>query len=176
LAGVELGTLSADRISRAGVGYVPQGRHLFPHLTVYENLELGWHAGKLRDEHLDRSLQYFPRLQDLLDRVAGTLSGGEQQMVAVARAILNAPRAVLMDEPSEGLSPLYVDFVRKVVEQLRRDGLAVLLVEQNLGLALKICDRVAFVEKGVAMEISSVQEAKERRAFERYLGVSVISN
>jgi branched-chain amino acid transport system ATP-binding protein len=173
LDGTDLGSVSADRVSRAGVGYVPQGRQLFPHLSVYENLKLAWHGRKFDDADLERGLTYFPRLKQLLGRYAGTLSGGEQQMAAVTRALLNSPRALLMDEPSEGLSPLYVDGVRSVTERLKDDGLAVLLVEQNLGLAMKLCDHVTFVEKGVAMERCSLEEAQERSAFERYLGVSV---
>jgi branched-chain amino acid transport system ATP-binding protein len=173
LEGTDLSAASADRVSRAGVGYVPQGRQLFPHLSVYENLKLAWHGRKFDDRDLERALTYFPRLKELLGRYAGTLSGGEQQMAAVTRALLNSPRALLMDEPSEGLSPLYVNAVRSVIARLKEDRLAILLVEQNLGLALKLCDHVTFVEKGVAMETCSVTQAQERSAFERYLGVSI---
>lgn len=173
LEGQMVGTLSADRVARAGIGYVPQGRQLFPHLTVYENLKLAWHGRRFDDAALERGIGHFPALRNLLARLAGTLSGGEQQMVAIGRAMLNEPRAILFDEPSEGLSPLFVDTVRALVESLRNRGLAVLLVEQNLKLALRVCHEVNFMEKGTVVYTCPVEEAREGAVVERYLGVHI---
>ncbi|MFO1188167.1 MAG: ABC transporter ATP-binding protein [Alphaproteobacteria bacterium] len=173
LGGESIGRLSADRIARKGIGYVPQGRQLFPHLTIYENLKLAWHGRNFDDAALERGIGHFPPLRDLLRRLAGTLSGGEQQMVAIGRALLNEPRVVLLDEPSEGLSPLYVDKVRDVLLSLRDRGLAILVVEQNLRLALSICQTVNFMEKGTVVYTCPVEEARDGRVVERYLGVRV---
>lgn len=173
LDGREIQNLSADRIARAGVAYVPQGRQLFPNLTVRENLQLAWHGNKFGEAELARGISHFPPLERLLERHAGMLSGGEQQMVAIGRALLNSPRAVLLDEPTEGLSPLYVSTVRDVIVKLRELGMAVLLVEQNLNLALAICQRVSFVEKGTIAFECSVEEARRSDVVERYLGVHV---
>ena len=173
LAGEAISGLSADRIARKGIGYVPQGRQLFPHLTIFENLKLAWHGAQFDDEALARGIGHFPPLRDLLKRLAGTLSGGEQQMVAIGRALLNEPRVVLLDEPSEGLSPLYVDKVREVLLSLRDRGLAILVVEQNLRLALGICQSLHFMEKGTVVYACPVEEARGGRVVERYLGVHV---
>ena len=171
LAGRMVSSLSADRVARAGIGYVPQGRQLFPHLTVYENLKLAWHGRHFDDAALERGIEHFPALRNLLTRLAGMLSGGEQQMVAIGRALLNHPRAILLDEPSEGLSPLFVDRVRDIVESLRDRGLAVLLVEQNIKLALRVCQEVSFMEKGAVVHACSAEQAREGAVVERYLGV-----
>ena len=139
LDGREIQALPANLIARAGVAYVPQGRQLFPHLTVRENLQLAWHGNRFGDAEVQRGIAHFPPLGSLLDRHAGNLSGGEQQMVAIGRALLNAPRAVLLDEPTEGLAPLFVNKVREVIAKLRDEGIAVLLIEQNLHMALSVC-------------------------------------
>jgi len=173
LEGETLAGLSADRIARKGIGYVPQGRQLFPHLTIFENLKLAWHGREFTDEALERGIGHFPPLRDLLKRLAGTLSGGEQQMVAIGRALLNEPKVVLLDEPSEGLSPLYVDKVRDILESLRARGLAILVVEQNLKLALGICQVLHFMEKGTVAYSCPVDEARSGPVVERYLGVHV---
>lgn len=171
LEGRMVGNLSADRVARAGMSYVPQGRQLFPHLTVYENMKLAWHGGRFDDAALERGIGHFPALRNLLTRLAGTLSGGEQQMLAIGRAMLNEPRAILFDEPSEGLSPLFVDKVWDILESLRNRGLAVLLVEQNLKLALRACQELNFMEKGTLVYTCPVEEAREGPVVERYLGV-----
>jgi ABC-type branched-subunit amino acid transport system ATPase component len=171
LDGTDLSSLEGNRIARAGVGYVPQGRQLFPHLSVAENLKLAWHGTTKLDDATKRTFAHFPPLKALMDRYAGTLSGGEQQMVAIARAIINRPKAILFDEPSEGLSPLYVDGVRTVIDRLRTEGLAVVLVEQNLELATKLCDFIHFLEKGVIVASGSVEEASKRSLFDKFLGV-----
>ncbi len=173
LDGRPLETLSADRIARAGVAYVPQGRQLFPHLTVRENLQLAWHGKTFGEAEVKRGISHFPPLDRLLDRYAGNLSGGEQQMVAIGRALLNSPHAVLLDEPTEGLSPLFVNTVRDVIIELRAAGIAVLLVEQNLNMALSICQYVYFMEKGAIAHECPAEEAKNSAVVERFLGVRV---
>jgi ABC-type branched-subunit amino acid transport system ATPase component len=174
LGEISISTLRADRIARAGLGYVPQGRQLFPHLSVLENLKLAWHGRKFDDDALERGIAHFQPLRDLLARYAGTLSGGEQQMVAIGRALLNSPKAILLDEPTEGLSPLYVERVQEVVSSLRTAGLAVVLVEQNLKLALRLGDDIHFMEKGVLVHTCSADEARSNQILERYLGVSSV--
>jgi branched-chain amino acid transport system ATP-binding protein len=170
LDGCELQTLPPDRIARAGVAYVPQGRQLFPHLTVRENLQLAWHGDSFGDAEVRHGIAHFPPLDRLLDRHAGNLSGGEQQMVAIGRALLNGPRAVLLDEPTEGLSPLFVATVRDVITRLKNAGIAVLLVEQNLAMALSVCQHVYFMEKGTIAHECPV-EAASGAVVERFLGV-----
>lgn len=172
LGDTTISSLRADRIARAGLGYVPQGRQLFAHLTVLENLQLAWHGRTFNDEALQLGISHFPPLRELLGRYAGTLSGGEQQMVAIGRALMNRPAAILLDEPTEGLSPLFVERVQEVVASLRGTGMAIVLVEQNLKTALELGDDIHFMEKGVLMHSCSPQEARSTQAIERYLGVS----
>jgi branched-chain amino acid transport system ATP-binding protein len=172
LGDTSISTLRADRIARAGLGYVPQGRQLFAHLTVLENLQLAWHGRTFNNEALDRGISHFPPLRELLGRYAGTLSGGEQQMVAIGRALMNQPAAILLDEPTEGLSPLFVERVQEVVASLRTAGMAIVLVEQNLNSALHLGDEIHFMEKGVLAHTCSPHEARSSQAIERYLGVS----
>ena len=173
LDGREIQALPADRIARAGVAYVPQGRQLFPHLTVRENLQLAWHGDRFGDAEVNRGIAHFPPLGRLLERHAGNLSGGEQQMVAIGRALLNSPRAVLLDEPTEGLAPLFVNTVREVITKLREEGVAVLLVEQNLHMALSVCQYVYFMEKGTIAHECPVEEARTGAVVERFLGVRI---
>jgi branched-chain amino acid transport system ATP-binding protein len=174
LGDISISTLRADRIARAGLGYVPQGRQLFAHLTVLENLQLAWHGRTFDDAALQGGISHFPPLRELLRRYAGTLSGGEQQMVAIGRALLNRPTAILLDEPTEGLSPLFVERVQEVVSSLRATGIAIVLVEQNLKIALDLADDVHFMEKGVLTHSCSPQEARSPETIERYLGVSSV--
>ncbi len=173
LDGREIQALPANRIARAGVAYVPQGRQLFPHLTVRENLQLAWHGDRFGDAEVSRGIAHFPPLGRLLERHAGNLSGGEQQMVAIGRALLNAPRAVLLDEPTEGLAPLFVNTVREVITKLRQEGVAVLLIEQNLQMALSVCQYVYFMEKGTIAHECPVEEARTGAVVERFLGVRI---
>jgi branched-chain amino acid transport system ATP-binding protein len=172
LDGRPIGTLPPNRVSIAGLGYVPQGRLLFPHLTVEENLRLSWHGTRFGTDELARGIDHFPPLKEMLTRKAGTLSGGEQQMVAIGRALLNSPKAILMDEPSEGLSPLFVERVGAIVDQIKRAKVAVLLVEQSLQLAIGACDEICFMEKGAIVNSCTPHSSHLQEMLERYLGVS----
>lgn len=171
LGGEEIQHLSADRIARLGVGYVPQGRHVFPHLTVLENLKLAYHGAVLDQAALESVFDNFPPMRDKLKQLAGSLSGGEQQMLTMSRVLLNQPRVALLDEPAEGLAPSFVNTVRELIEAMRKRGVAVLLVEQNLRLALSVCDRVYFMEKGTIKFSGSVEEASRDEVLMHYLGV-----
>jgi len=134
-----------------GMSLVPEGRELWPSLTVLENLELGCYAKsarKHRDESLERVYDLFPRLQDRTKQPAGSMSGGEQQMVAIARALMSRPRLLMFDEPSLGLAPVVVTQVFAIIRRLAEEGLTILLVEQNLKKALEVADRGYVVETG----------------------------
>ncbi len=172
LDGEELTALPPDAIARRGIGYVPQGRRLFPHLTVAENLTMGLLAGGSRDGALDWALALFPALKNRLRQRAGTLSGGEQQMAATARALCMNPRVILMDEPTEGLMPTMVRQVLETTRLLKDRRVGVLLVEQKLEAALDVADRVAFMENGVIVHEGTPDVlAASPEVFERYLGV-----
>jgi branched-chain amino acid transport system ATP-binding protein len=167
-----LSGLPPHQIPRRGIGYVPQGRRIFPELTVRENLEIGCVRGAVDRTVLDRVFTYFPRLGERLWQAGGTLSGGEQQMLAIGRALVGKPRLLLLDEPTEGLMPNLVTLVEGTLQRLREDGVTILLVEQNLGTALTVADRVYVMEKG---EIRLAAEPERLRAapelLQRYLGV-----
>jgi branched-chain amino acid transport system ATP-binding protein len=148
LDGAELLRLPPDEISRRGIGYVPQGRRLFPELTVGENLRIGLLVRGGGEETLQPVLELFPVLRERLRQRAGTLSGGEQQMLATARALCARPALLLMDEPSEGLMPTLVDRLLTTVAALRGRGVGILLVEQKVDAVLRVADRVALIENG----------------------------
>ena len=138
------------RIGQAGMGLVPQGRRIFPSLSVEENLEIAARDASAQAPAwtIDRALALFPALRARLRNSAGTLSGGEQQMLTVARALVGNPRLLLMDEPTEGLSPQIVGDLKLLVQRLRQSGLAILLVEQNIEFALEVADTVSVMDKG----------------------------
>ncbi len=147
----ELAHLPAHQVARAGVSLVPEGRHLFPHLTVRENLVIG--AAKQPDKtkraaDLDRIFELFPVLEQRLHQQAGTLSGGEQQMVALGRALMARPRLLMLDEPSLGVAPQAVERVFQALERIHEEGTTILLVEQNLHMALELCDRAYVMQSG----------------------------
>ena len=137
-------------VVQAGLIQVPEGRKVFPNLSVLENLELGSfaRARERRAVNLEKVFGIFPRLRERLQQLAGTMSGGEQQMLAIGRGLMAEPRLLILDEPSLGLSPLLVDEMFSLIRRLRDDGLAVLLVEQNVGQSLEIADRAYVMENG----------------------------
>ena len=148
--------------ARMGLGYVPQGREIFPGITVLENLRMGaCTRGREETRIVDRVLEEFPRLKPLLDRLGGELSGGEQQILAVARCLCREPRLVLLDEPTEGIQPSIVDLIVDTLRRLReRRGLGLILVEQNLDFIAALCARVFIIQRGrITREISPSQLA-----------------
>jgi branched-chain amino acid transport system ATP-binding protein len=170
--GRELLGASPAQIARRGIAVVPESRRLFGPMTVRENLELGaFTHGGARADDLDGVLALFPRLRERLDQKAGTMSGGEQQMLAIGRALMARPRLVLMDEPSIGLAPLMVRAIFDAIASLRSQGRTVLLIEQNARMALKLADRAYVLELG---RVTLGGEAWELRTMERvrelYLG------
>ena len=167
-----LSDLPAHRVPRAGVGYVPQGRRLFADLSVAQNLEVGLMAGGTNAPPRDEVLDLFPRLRDRLAQRAQSLSGGEQQMLAMARALCLGPRVLLLDEPTEGLQPSMIAAIRDVTLAMRSKGVAVLLVEQRIDAVLSVADRVAFLENGRNGPVMAAETLRaDRRIADRYLGV-----
>ncbi len=172
LDGVEVSALAPHRVPQAGIGYVPQGRRLFSGLSVAQNLEIGMRARRSPPEVLEEVLDLFPRLAERYRQPAQTLSGGEQQMLATARALCLRPKALLLDEPTEGLQPSMVGAIHEVVLRMRSQGTAILLVEQRMEAVLEVADRVAFIENGRGGAVLSTQELRaDRSVAARYLGV-----
>lgn len=172
LDGSDISALPAEEIPRQGIGYVPQGRRLFAELTVRENLEVGLMTRGSGKAMLDRAVSYFPKLAERFGQQAGTLSGGEQSMVAIARALCVEPRVIMLDEPTEGLMPSMIQAIRDVVTKLRADGVAVLLVEQRIDAVLPVADRIAFMDQGRVQAEATVVEVKaDPTLVQRYLGV-----
>jgi branched-chain amino acid transport system ATP-binding protein len=150
LFGESIEGLSPERISHLGIGLVPQGRRIFPSLTVRENLIVAQQRESAIDKpwNVDRIYGMFPRLRERHGQFAGTLSGGEQQMLAIGRALMGNPRVLLLDEPSEGLAPLIVAEVGHTVKRLKEEGQSIVLVEQNLKLALEVADQAVILNTG----------------------------
>jgi len=145
--------------ARAGIGYVPQGRDIFPQLTVYENLLLGLESGRAKDGSIPDSVyEMFPVLRDLLRRRGGDLSGGQQQQLAIARALVTRPELLILDEPTEGIQPNIVEDIRAAIRRIKDSGVAVLLVEQNLNFVRKAADVFYMIEKGVVVAKGSIEE------------------
>jgi branched-chain amino acid transport system ATP-binding protein len=174
-AGKDVSRRSPEAVARAGIAHVPEGRGTLTELTVRENLRLGAYARRdraaIRDDE-ERVLGYFPRLQERRDQRAGMLSGGEQQMLALGRALMLRPRLLLLDEPSLGLAPLVVAEIFRIVRELNeREGLSVLVVEQNAALALEASSRAYVLEVGrVAVEGESARLRQDEAVRRSYLG------
>lgn len=172
LDGEEVSHLPAYEIPRKGIGYVPQGRRLFAELTVSENIEAGLMVSGGGSKTRERVLDIFPRLRERLDQTAGTLSGGEQQMLTTARALCIEPKVLLLDEPTEGLQPSMIEQIRQVVLRLKDEGVAIVLVEQRIDAILSVADRVAFIENGRSREIVDVSTlAKDQTLLKKYMSV-----
>jgi branched-chain amino acid transport system ATP-binding protein len=172
LAGVDITAAATHRITRMGVGLVPQGRLIFPTLTVEENLTIGVRPSRQGDWTLERAFALFPHLAARRRNRGNQLSVGEQQMLAIGRALMTNPRLLLLDEPSEGLAPMLVRQVAQTIRRLRTEGMSILLVEQNLRLALELADTVYIMTKGrVVYEGLPDQLAKDERTKEQLLGI-----
>jgi branched-chain amino acid transport system ATP-binding protein len=174
-AGKEIGHLPPHKIVEEGIIQVPEGRLLFPDMTVLENLELGAFNRRSRKEIpalLKAVYNYFPKLEDRADQLAGTLSGGEQQMVAIGRGLMARPKLLMMDEPSLGLSPLVVKTVFETISKIKSDGITVLLVEQNVLQSLMISDDVYVLENGsIILNGQGRELLNDPRVREAYLGI-----
>lgn len=172
---LNLRTTEASKLIRHGIAHVPEGRHIFPDMTVLENLEMGAYTMKRKErnmeENLSRVFESFPRLKERRKQLAGTLSGGEQQMLAIGRALIGKPKILLLDEPSMGLSPILVREIFHIIQYCHEMGITILLVEQNAKMALTIANRAYVLENGM---ITICGDAKELLADDRvrkaYLG------
>ena len=164
-----------EKIVRQGISYVPEGREVFEELTVRENLLVGAYLRKDKKgiaSDLKKMYTYFPVLQKRIDQLAGTLSGGEQQMLAIARALMNRPTMMILDEPSLGLSPLLVKEIFAIIETINKDGITILLVEQNAHMAFQVADYVYIMENGrFVMKGSSEELKNDEDVQEFYLGI-----
>ena len=167
------GVSVAERVRR-GIAPVLEARRLFPRMTVYENLEMGAytrHRGHEFDEDLQRVFQLFPRVEERLTQLAGTLSGGEQQMVAIGRALMARPKLLCMDEPSMGLSPAYVEQVFDIIQEINRQGVTIFMVEQNANMALSIAHRAYVLQTGQIVLSGPAASLRENPLIrEAYLG------
>lgn len=172
LDGDEISAMPAFNIPKVGVGYIPQGRRLFSGLSVAENLDVGLMASRASRQDHERILDLFPRLRERLKQPAQTLSGGEQQMLATARALCLKPKALLLDEPTEGLQPSMISTIQDVIVKMRAENLAVLLVEQRVEAVLDLADRVVFIENGKIAETLPIDALRQDRSiFKKYIGV-----
>jgi branched-chain amino acid transport system ATP-binding protein len=172
LDGQDISRLKPHEISGTGISYVPQGRRLFSELTVGENLEIGRMARKTGSGVIERVVELFPVLRDRMEQSSGTLSGGEQQMLAMARALCIEPSLLLLDEPTEGLMPSMVATIRNVISELSAAGISVLLVEQRIEAVHSVANRVAFIENGVLKETVDIQQLyKNPDLIKKYAGV-----
>ena len=169
-------SLPAHKLAKLGIGYVPEDRRIFRLLTVMENLRTGLDrpgvTNERKQELLDKVFAYFPVLGERRNQAGGTLSGGEQQMLAIARAMMLEPKIILLDEPTEGLMPRMVSQIRQIIDVLHNEGVAILLVEQNVPLTLQASQRVYIMEKGVIRHHAVASELKVGDAIiKQYLGV-----
>jgi len=169
LFGEPVARLSPEVIARKGIGLVPQGRRVFPKLTVEENLVVSGRSGKW---NLETVYELFPRLRERQHQYAGSLSGGEQQMLAIGRALMGNPRVLLMDEPSEGLAPIIVAEVGRTIARLKAEGQSIVLVEQNMKLAFSLADDVVILNTGRVVYAGPVTEVRDNESLiTQHLGV-----
>ena len=172
LDGTVISGLPAHEVPRHGIGYVPQGRRLFGDLTVAENIEIGLLTRRRGQRVRDHVLDLFPRLRERLGQVSRTLSGGEQQMLAIARALCLEPKVLLLDEPTEGLQPSMIALIRDTVKDLKSTGVATILVEQRVDAVLQVADRVAFITSGTVAEVCEAAKlTPQSPEFAQYVGV-----
>jgi branched-chain amino acid transport system ATP-binding protein len=177
--GEEITGLPPHLVARKGISLIPEDRRVIPNLTVLENLKLGMLIrGKNfdREETLQMVYQYFPRLEERLSQLGGSLSGGEQQMLTIARALVAKPRLMMIDEPTEGLMPILVDEIAEIIRKLQEDGVTILLVEQNYQMSLSLSDnqRAYIMEKGQIRMCGTPRELRERQEeVEQYFGVKL---
>ena len=173
----ELTTMSPQKVAKFGIMHVPSGRHVFPGLSVRDNLELGtvsWRGAFGRgkyDEDIEKVFELFPRLKERRKQLAGTMSGGEQQMLAMGRALMSNASMLMLDEPSMGLSPLLVQEIFDIIQNVHKEGMTILLVEQNAQMALSVADRAYVLETGrVVMEGTGAELLTNERVRSAYLG------
>ncbi len=173
--GERINEMSAHLIVEAGISHIPEGRKLFPEMTVRENLEMGSYlskAWKKKEETIEEVYELFPRLKERTGQLARTLSGGEQQMVAIARGLMSRPRLCMLDEPSHGLAPLLVSEVFEIVKTLRDHGSTIFLVEQNVQRSLEIADRAYVLENSrIVLEGQGKELLEKKEVKEAYLGL-----
>ena len=170
--GEDLGGCEPHEVPGKGIGYVPQGRGIFPNLSVYENLCIGL-PGKADAGREDYVFERFPKLKQRLKQAGGTLSGGEQQMLAIARCLMMKPKLIILDEPTEGIAPRLVSDIRREIHLINKAGISILLVEQNVQTAYKLCQRVVIMEKGAVVHSAASHELKAHpEVVHRYLGLS----
>ena len=174
LDGKSLQKVPANNIINLGLAHVPEGRHIFSRMTVEENLRMGAYIisdAKRINDNMEKVFHHFPRLKERARQLGGTLSGGEQQMLATGRALMTDPKILLMDEPSMGLSPILVNEIFTIIEQLHNSGITILLVEQNAKKALAVADRAYVLETGkISMQGSAKELAEDDRVRKAYLG------
>jgi len=173
--GIAIKSLKPYEIVKLGIIHVPEGRGIFPSLTVLENLEIGSYipiAKKKRKESLENVFNLFPRLEERRGQIAGTLSGGEQQMLAIGRGLMSLPRLLLLDEPSIGLSPILVESIMETILQIHQRGTAILLVEQSVFHSLNICSRAYVIENGaIAIEGEGKTLLNNPHVLKAYMGI-----
>ena len=156
----------SNNIPKKGIGYVPQGRRLFSELTVEENLEIGLLTRKKGKDTKDKVLSMFPRLKERINQISGTLSGGEQQMLALARALCIEPSLLLLDEPTEGLQPSMISLIRNSIIELKKQGVSILLVEQRIEAILPVADEVIIIENGSKTFSAYSKEFKNKKTLQ----------
>lgn len=172
--GHNLNKLAPEKINRLGIAHVPEGRRVFPQMTVLENLEMGAYLRKDKNairQDIDMVFNHFPVLKERIKQLAGTMSGGQQQMVAMGRALMSAPKMIVMDEPSHGLAPIMCLEIARIIREINKKGTTIILVEQNAMLALSLADRAYVLDTGNVILEGDAKELKENDEVKKaYLG------